>query len=161
MNDDDALRWEAEKRAILVALSDLGESFLPESDAPEYVARHKGFAELRSDFEQLGSIPDWSIIRGLFGTVRLFADGLHAMGDIARDSLDMNDEMLAEIEGKASARGFTAKQIRTKVQELRERFDKAPSRFDVAAALHTSEATLKRAVKELGIGPWPPAPPED
>ena len=73
-DDDDALRWEAEKRAILVALFDLGESFLPESDAPEIVKRRQAFAEERMEVERLPAIPDWSMVRNLYAAVVLFAD---------------------------------------------------------------------------------------
>jgi hypothetical protein len=163
MNDGDALRWEAEKRAILVALFDLGESFLPESDAPEIVKRRQAIADMRTEVERLPAIPDWSMVRNLYAAAALFADGLRAVVAIARDSLDMNDEMLAELSsgGMIVARGFSERQIRAKVQELRERLDQAPTRALVASELHTSEATLKRALKDLGLGPWPPAPPED
>jgi AraC-like DNA-binding protein len=163
MNDDDALRWEAEKRAILIALCDLGELFVPESDAPENVRRRQAFADNRTEVERLLAIPDWSMVRNLYRAAAMFADGFLAVGAIARDSLAMNDEMLAELSsrGTPAARGFSERQIRAKVQELRKRLDQAPTRALVASELHTSEATLKRALKDLGLGPWPPAPPED
>lgn len=84
MNDEDALRWEAEKRAILVSLFDLGESFLPESDAPEINKRRQAFSEKRAEIEHLPAIPDWSMVRNLYAAAVLFADGLRAVGAIAR-----------------------------------------------------------------------------
>jgi hypothetical protein len=163
MNADDAARWEAEKRAILVALFDLGESFLPESDAPEIVERRQEFAKERTQVERLPAIPDWSMVRNLYRSVVLFAEGLRQAVEVGRDSLDYAEEIETVLSAKdrGEARGFTERQIRTTVQTLRQRLDKLPTRVLVATELNTSEATLKRALKDLGMGPWPPAPPED
>ena len=71
-------------------------------------------------------------------------------------------KQLAELSGGiVSARGLTERLIRTATQAVREKRDGQPTRADVAAALHTSEATLKRAMQDLKMGPWPPSPPED
>jgi len=59
------------------------------------------------------------------------------------------------------ARGFTDEQIRATVQALRQEFGRAPTREETAVRLNTSEATLKRAVYELGMGKWPPTAPSD
>jgi AraC-like DNA-binding protein len=39
--------------------------------------------------------------------------------------------------------------------------DRRPTIERTAEALNTSGPTLKRAMKDLGMGRWPPAPPED
>jgi hypothetical protein len=57
------------------------------------------------------------------------------------------------------ARGFTADQIRRAAQVVRRRTGGAPTIILAANELGTSEATLKRAMKELDMGPWPPAAP--
>jgi hypothetical protein len=56
---------------------------------------------------------------------------------------------------------FTERQIRVAAQTVREREDRHPTQEKVAKELYTSEATLKRAMKALGMPRWPPAPPED
>ena len=58
-----------------------------------------------------------------------------------------------------AARGFTVEQIRRAAQAVRRRTGRAPTITLTAGELGTSEATLKRAVKELEMGPWPPAAP--
>lgn len=62
---------------------------------------------------------------------------------------------------RMEARGLTERQIRETVKVLRDVLDRTPTRAEVAAKLHHSEPTLKRAMRDLGMGPWPPAPPED
>lgn len=59
------------------------------------------------------------------------------------------------------ARGFTEKQIRLAAHEVRKATGRSPSCAKVAADLGTSEPTLKRAMKALGMPRWPPAPHED
>jgi hypothetical protein len=59
------------------------------------------------------------------------------------------------------AHGLTERQIRAAARERREQLDKHPTREDVAAALHTSVATLARAMRKLGMSGWPPPSPED
>jgi hypothetical protein len=59
------------------------------------------------------------------------------------------------------ARGFTERQIRLAAHEVRKATGRSPSCAKVAADLGTSEPTLKRAMKELGMPRWPPAPPEE
>lgn len=59
------------------------------------------------------------------------------------------------------ARGLTERQIRQVAHAVRRSTDRAPSRVAVAGVLGTSEATLKRAMKDLGMNGWPPAPPEE
>jgi hypothetical protein len=61
----------------------------------------------------------------------------------------------------AAARGLTESQIRQTVAQLRQQLDRAPTKAETAAQLHTSEATLKRAMQDLSMGRWPPAPPQD
>jgi hypothetical protein len=60
-----------------------------------------------------------------------------------------------------AARGLTARRIREAVAELRAKAGKAPTLDEAARALGTTESTLKRAMKDLGMGRWPPAPPEN
>jgi hypothetical protein len=55
-----------------------------------------------------------------------------------------------------SARGLKLSEIQAAYRERRDRFDRKPTRVEVATALHTSEATVKRAQKELGKPGWPP-----
>ncbi len=64
-------------------------------------------------------------------------------------------------EAPTEARGFTPRQIRLAVQGLRVALGRAPSIARAAEELRTSESTLKRAVQDLRMGPWPPAPPDD
>jgi hypothetical protein len=59
------------------------------------------------------------------------------------------------------AHGLTDRRIRDAAHNVRKRTDRAPTRAQVASELHTSEATVKRAMKALGMTGWPPAPPED
>jgi hypothetical protein len=59
------------------------------------------------------------------------------------------------------ARGLTEHGIRQAVADIRQEVDRAPTRAAVAERLHTSEATLKRAMQDLKMGRWPPAAPED
>jgi hypothetical protein len=54
------------------------------------------------------------------------------------------------------ARGRTREEIWAKYDELERDADERPTRLAVAAALHTTEPTLKRAQKDLGIAGWPP-----
>jgi hypothetical protein len=151
---------DAERREMLIGVLDLGASFVPDGDAPELAARRAAFAELRAEAEQLVSIPDASLARALFGSVMLLASTAHALREVGLDCLDYAEELEAVVSGRREARGFHEQQIRSAVQELRERLDKAPTRELVAGHLRTSEATLKRAMQDLGMGPWPPAPPE-
>jgi hypothetical protein len=58
-----------------------------------------------------------------------------------------------------TSRGFTERQIRDAVAAVWHKSGFTPRRADVRARLNTSESTLKRAMKDLGMGPWPPAPP--
>jgi hypothetical protein len=60
----------------------------------------------------------------------------------------------------AEARGLTVPLIRLAAQRVRRRTDRAPTQALVAEELGTSVATLKRAIEDLGMGRWPPAPPE-
>jgi hypothetical protein len=60
-----------------------------------------------------------------------------------------------------SARGFTDRQIRMSVARLRKKLDRKPTREEVASDLHTTVPTLRRAMQDLEMGPWPPPPPED
>lgn len=59
-----------------------------------------------------------------------------------------------------AARGLTERQIREAAQLVRETTDRAPTRARVAEVLHTSEATLRRAMDDLGMGAWPPLAPD-
>ena len=59
-----------------------------------------------------------------------------------------------------ASRGLSEEQIRRVVATMRGRLDRAPNQEEVAAELHTSESTLRRAMKDLGMEAWPP-PPED
>ena len=59
------------------------------------------------------------------------------------------------------AHGLTERQIRRAAQEVRIETGRAPTRSRVAEKLNTSEATLKRAMKDLQMSGWPPAPPEE
>lgn len=58
-------------------------------------------------------------------------------------------------------RGLTVAAIRRAAADVRARRDGTPTRDDVAEVLGTSVPTLARAMKELGMEGWPPAPPED
>ena len=56
--------------------------------------------------------------------------------------------------------GLTEFMIRDAVRILRQKpGTKAVTRLRAAEFLNTTESTLKRAVKKLGMGRWPPAPP--
>jgi hypothetical protein len=57
---------------------------------------------------------------------------------------------------RASSRGLTREDIQGTFRRLQAESDRRPSRLDVAGALHTSEATVKRAQEDLGISGWPP-----
>ncbi|MDR3639631.1 MAG: hypothetical protein P4L84_37875 [Isosphaeraceae bacterium] len=59
------------------------------------------------------------------------------------------------------ARGFTERQIRVAAHEVRGATGKTPSRLRVARELDTSESTLARAMEDLHMPGWPPAPPDD
>ena len=59
------------------------------------------------------------------------------------------------------AHGFTERQIREATATVRKDVDGPPTRVRVAERLNTTEVTVKRAMKALGMGRWPPAPPED
>ena len=59
-----------------------------------------------------------------------------------------------------ASRGLSEEQIRRMVARMRGRLDRAPNQEEVAAELHTSESTLRRAMRDLGMEGWPP-PPED
>jgi hypothetical protein len=151
---------EDRNRAIAAEIVSLGESFLPGDDRPEVLDRRKKLADLREQIEQLadGTISDDTIIEALWGMCQLAAAAALGLGEIASDSLALAEEMLAE-QPVDEARGFRADQIRVEVQRLRAALDRAPTRAETAQALNTSEATLKRAVRDLGLGSWPPAPP--
>lgn len=69
--------------------------------------------------------------------------------------------MLTEPSRPPSSRGFTERQIREAVRTARRRWNHTPTRADVAAVLGTTESTLDRAVRDLGMGKWPPPEPED
>jgi AcrR family transcriptional regulator len=59
------------------------------------------------------------------------------------------------------ARGLTEYLIRSASQKVRKRTRRAPTKPAVARELATSESTLVRAMEDLGMVSWPPAPPED
>ena len=59
------------------------------------------------------------------------------------------------------ALGLTERQIREATATVRKEVDGHPTRVRVAERLNTTEVTVKRAMKALGMGRWPPAPPED
>ncbi len=149
-----------ERRGMLVTLLDLSASFVPDGDSPELAVRRAAFAELRAEAEHLVSIPDALLTRSLFGELVLLASAAHALREVGLDCLDLAEELEAVVSGQREARGLSERQIRTAVQELRDRLDRAPTRELVAGHLRTSEATLKRAMRDLGLGPWPPGPPE-
>lgn len=60
-----------------------------------------------------------------------------------------------------TARGLTEPAIRRAAAAERRAVDGHPTRTGVAARLNTSESTLKRAMRDLGMGPWPPAAEDD
>jgi hypothetical protein len=72
--------------------------------------------------------------------------------------MEADDEPGDEAESPQEARGFTERVIRDAVAEVRQQRDGNPTREAVAARLHTSVPTLRRAMKELQMGPWPPSP---
>ncbi len=55
----------------------------------------------------------------------------------------------------AEARGLARERIWTAFDELEADLDKRPTRTVIAARLHTSESTLRRAQRDLGIPGWP------
>lgn len=59
------------------------------------------------------------------------------------------------------ARGLTERAIRRAVTDTWEERGRRPTQLAVAARLHTSESTLKRAMKDLKLGSWPPARLDD
>jgi hypothetical protein len=91
----------------------------------------------------------------------------HVWPDLNEAQRQNADEIVAAIEDLfpnepgspvvVSAHGFTSSQIRKAVHAVRKRTDRAPTITLVAEQLRTSESTLKRAVKKLGLGPWPPS----
>lgn len=56
-----------------------------------------------------------------------------------------------------TARGLTRRAILAATAAERLDADGQPDRGKVAGRLHTSESTLKRAMEDLEMGPWPPA----
>jgi len=60
---------------------------------------------------------------------------------------------------RTEARGLTEQRIREAAALVRERRLGTPGQEEVAAELNTSAPTLRRAMRELGMGSWPPAPP--
>ena len=78
-------------------------------------------------------------------------------------------EAIAEIVGREPvgaapervARDLTRSQIRRAAADVRRERDGHPSKAEVAGRLHTSESTLKRAMRDLGMAAWPPEPPKE
>lgn len=66
-------------------------------------------------------------------------------------------ELAAGAADDLSARGFTKRQIKRAAAEVRANRDGHPTRAEVAEALHTTESTLYRAMRDLGMSGWPPA----
>jgi hypothetical protein len=69
------------------------------------------------------------------------------------------EEIRSSPKVETSVSGLTESSIKRAAADVRTKGDRSPSRTDVAAELHTSEATLYRAMKKLGMGHWPPGPP--
>lgn len=61
----------------------------------------------------------------------------------------------------AESHGLTGRMIRQAAAAIRRERDGQPTQNEVAERLHTSPATLKRAMVGLKMARWPPAPPED
>jgi hypothetical protein len=59
--------------------------------------------------------------------------------------------VVATDQRRKEARGFTERQIRVAAHEVRKATGRSPSCAKTAADLDTSEPTLKRAMKELGM----------
>lgn len=92
---------------------------------------------------------------------------------LVSDMVD-SDAIVRAVEGRIAAtgaaikaraqghevRGLTEYQIRDATNRVRRRLRGHPTQADVARELHTTVPTLKRAVKDLGLGRWPPAPPD-
>lgn len=73
-----------------------------------------------------------------------------------------NDVKAAVVEEQSdlvSISGFTADQIRTVAWDLRSKLHRKPTNAEIAERLYTSESTLARNVKELGME-WPPRAPK-
>ncbi len=87
--------------------------------------------------------------------------------EMERENLLMQERLLRvrhHVEGEPRsdvARGFTERMIREAVAAVRLQSDRAPTLPETAKRLHTSESTLRRAMRDLEMGHWPPAPPED
>jgi hypothetical protein len=137
-----------EKQAIVDALMAIGEAFLPERDDADIRERREQFAELRRALPG-AAIDDAALIRGLWGGVRLFADGLHGALAIARDSNEMAGELVDELERVFNARTRAnverATRLREQAVQLRESGEKIES---IARALHRTDRWVYAALPE-------------
>jgi ElaB/YqjD/DUF883 family membrane-anchored ribosome-binding protein len=151
-----------EKQAIVDALMAIGEAFLPERDDADIRERREQFAELRRALPG-AAIDDAALIRGLWGGVRLFADGLHGALAIARDSNEMAGELVDELErvfdelervfdelervfnARTRANVERATRLREQAVQLRESGEKIES---IARALHRTDRWVYAALPE-------------
>jgi len=86
---------------------------------------------------------------------------LVAVLDLAADQTVTTTELHRLLGRQVSAHGLTEQQLRQAVQTVRDRRGRQPTREDVAAELGVSESTVKRAMKVLRLGKWPPPVPDN
>lgn len=104
VNGEEGASWEEEKREILLGIINLAESFLPAHDDAETAERRMRIAEARREAEQLTAIPDFTLVRNLWGGVLLEADMFRQLAAVGRDSLDLAEEFAAELDHITGAR---------------------------------------------------------
>jgi hypothetical protein len=80
-----------------------------------------------------------------------------------RERIDVAIEILQLVPRPAEPvkHGLTERMIREAVAQERIGTDETPHQIGVAGRLNTSRSNLQRALKELGMEPWPPVPPRD
>jgi hypothetical protein len=86
----------------------------------------------------------------------------HAISEAVARRITATEELAtARTHPERVVSGLTQSAIKRAAAAVRVRTDQRPSRPEVAAELHTSEATLYRAMRQLGMPKWPPGPPDD
>lgn len=137
-----------------MALPDLGVS--PFIDPGEIIARARAYRTAQARASHV-SPEDFAIL------------ARQAMATLSDRERSDPDRILAHVSAlrpvtepsPAEARGCTARQIRKAADRVRPRTGRSPTQSLVAEELGAGESTLKRAMKDLGMPRWPPAPLDD
>lgn len=135
-----------------------------ESVPPSWVAVERVIA-LRHARRQLGKLSDRAWTQLIADVApRLLAQAMvdaTAIAAAVQHRVAAIEEIRSIPKDEPQVSGLTASSIKRAAAVVRARYDKQPTRPDVAAELHTTDSTLYRAMKRLGMGHWPPGPPDD